>query len=107
MAVVLLPVVVGVITWWARDRDRMYGAGLALLATIALAPVVQPWYLVWPLAMFAVSTVDSPWFVPLVVVASFVELPDGNGFSRLVQIPGSFAMAAFVVWFAVRGPAKV
>jgi alpha-1,6-mannosyltransferase len=107
IALVVLPLVVLAIAWLARERHRIYGAGLALTATIALAPIFQPWYLVWPLAMFAVTTVPTRWFAVLVVAASFVELPDGNGFSRLVQIPGSLVMAAFVVWFAVRGPAKV
>jgi hypothetical protein len=57
--------------------------------------------------MFAVTTAPTRWFTVLVVVASFVELPDGNGFSRLVQIPGSLVMAAFVIWFAIRGPRRV
>jgi hypothetical protein len=38
-----------------RGRSAVRGAALAFLAVIALGPVVQPWYLLWALPLFAVS----------------------------------------------------
>jgi hypothetical protein len=39
----------------AGRRSMLRGAGLALLAVVVLGPVVQPWYLLWPLALLAAS----------------------------------------------------
>jgi hypothetical protein len=47
-----------VIAWLlatSSRRSMLRGAGLALLAVVALGPVVQPWYLLWPLALLAAS----------------------------------------------------
>lgn len=37
-----------------RGRSAVRGAALAFLAVVALGPVVQPWYLLWALPLFAV-----------------------------------------------------
>ena len=48
--------VVLVVLWWrARTGDPLLGAGLALAATVALAPVFHPWYATWPLAVLAAT----------------------------------------------------
>jgi alpha-1,6-mannosyltransferase len=48
----------GILLWLlvtASRRSPLRGAGLALLAVVALGPVVQPWYLLWPLPLLAAS----------------------------------------------------
>ena len=64
---------------------------------------MQPWYLVWPLAMFAVARARIRWFLIAVVVGSSMLLPDGSGFTKYLQLPGSLGMTAIVVWTVVRG----
>jgi hypothetical protein len=102
-ALVLLPVVLLVILWHSRNHNPLYGAGLALLATIFLAPVVQAWYLVWPLSMFAVTKVRIRWFIIGVTFVSCVVLPDGSGFTRILEAPMSFVVTGIVIWALVRG----
>jgi len=48
----------GCVTWLClrpRGRSAVRGAALAFLVVVALGPVVQPWYLLWALPLFAVS----------------------------------------------------
>jgi alpha-1,6-mannosyltransferase len=103
IALIVMPIVLALILWHSRNHDPLYGAGLALLATIFLAPIVQPWYLVWPLAMFAVTRARIRWFFIAVLVGSSMLLPDGSGFTKFVQLPGALGMTAIVVWTIVRG----
>lgn len=102
VALALLPVALLAILWRCRDRDPLYGAGLALLATIFLAPITQPWYLLWPLSMFAVTTVAVRWLPVVAVVSMLTVLPDGYSLARFTQLPASFLMTAVVVGVAVR-----
>ena len=44
----------------AQWQLQFYGAGLACLALIFMAPITQPWYLTWPLALFAATMVRDP-----------------------------------------------
>lgn len=103
IALVALPFVLLLILWHSRNHNPLYGAGLAMLATIFLAPVTQPWYLVWPLAMFAATNVSARWLAGTIVVSMFTVLPDGSGLNKITQVPASFAMTALVIWVIVRG----
>jgi hypothetical protein len=50
-------VAAGFTAWLALSRrpiNPVYATGLALLAAVLLAPLIQPWYLLWVLPMFAV-----------------------------------------------------
>jgi hypothetical protein len=50
-------VAAGFAAWLALTRrpvNPVYATGLALLAAVLLAPIIQPWYLLWVLPMFAV-----------------------------------------------------
>ncbi|MEU5721557.1 polyprenol phosphomannose-dependent alpha 1,6 mannosyltransferase MptB [Micromonospora sp. NPDC047738] len=89
----------------ARPRVALLGAGLALAATVLLAPVFHPWYATWPLALLAVATVPlarTVWFVAPCAVASCLTLPDGTNLARFTKAPGALLMTALVVLLAVR-----
>ncbi len=104
IALALLPITLAAILWLFRDRNRLHGAGVALLAVIFLAPIDQPWYLVWPLAMFAVTRARMRWFVVVVVIASSIEMPDGSGLTKIIQFPAALLMTAAVAWVLARAP---
>ena len=101
IALIVMPIVLALILWHSRNRDPPSGAGLALLATIFLAPSVQPWYLIWPLAMFAATRARSRWLLIAILVGCCLLLPDSRGFTKIVQVPASFLMTGVVVWVAV------
>ncbi|MFG2059006.1 polyprenol phosphomannose-dependent alpha 1,6 mannosyltransferase MptB [Micromonospora sp. NPDC048930] len=120
VALVLLAALVVGLWWWAwtalrrlndarqrvvrlaaaRPRVALTGAGLALAATVLLAPVFHPWYAVWPLALLAVAT-RSPartvWFVAPCAVAALLVLPDGTNLARFTKAPGAILMTALLV----------
>ncbi|MFG1658635.1 polyprenol phosphomannose-dependent alpha 1,6 mannosyltransferase MptB [Micromonospora chersina] len=84
----------------ARPRVALAGAGLALAATVLLAPVFHPWYATWPLALLAVATVAvarTVWFVAPCAVASVLTLPDGTNLAHFTKAPGAILMTALVV----------
>ncbi|MGW4156942.1 polyprenol phosphomannose-dependent alpha 1,6 mannosyltransferase MptB [Micromonospora chersina] len=84
----------------AQPRVALAGAGLALAATVLLAPVFHPWYATWPLALLAVATVAvarTVWFVAPCAVASALTLPDGTNLARFTKAPGAILMTALVV----------
>ncbi len=87
----------------AHIRVALLGAGLALAATVALAPVFHPWYATWPLAVLAVAATRTAWFVVPSAVASFLVLPDGTNLARLAKAPGAVAMTLLVVGLAIWG----
>ncbi|MEU8262826.1 polyprenol phosphomannose-dependent alpha 1,6 mannosyltransferase MptB [Micromonospora sp. NPDC048999] len=89
----------------ARPRVTLTGAGLALAATVLLAPVFHPWYATWPLAVLAVVTVSvarTVWFVAPCAVASCLALPDGANLARFTKAPGAILMTALVVAVLIR-----
>jgi alpha-1,6-mannosyltransferase len=104
-ALLLLPLVLAAILWHTRSRDPMYGAAAACLALIFLAPITQPWYLFWPLMLFAVSAAIPRWLPGAIVASMFLILPDGDGAWKPLQVPLAFLMtglAGLVAYRAVR-----
>jgi hypothetical protein len=102
--------------WWrtwqaARRTDSpaaaLYGAGLALAATVALGPVFHPWYLTWPLVVLAATTERTRLLAVLAAGASFLVLPDGSGLARVTKVPGALAMTAVVGYVATRAARAV
>nr|WP_241563120.1 polyprenol phosphomannose-dependent alpha 1,6 mannosyltransferase MptB [Micromonospora costi] len=81
----------------ARPRVTLRGAGLALAATVALAPVFHPWYATWPLALLAVAATRTTWFVLPCAAATFLTLPDGTNLARFSKAPGAIAMTALTL----------
>lgn len=102
VALVLLPIVLAVILWRSRRRDPLVGAGLALLAVIFLAPITQPWYLMWPLALIAATPVRARWLAGTIVFSMFTIFPDGTGSLRPLGDPLAIAMIVLIGWVAVR-----
>ncbi|WBB75192.1 polyprenol phosphomannose-dependent alpha 1,6 mannosyltransferase MptB [Micromonospora sp. WMMD1128] len=90
----------------ARTRVALLGAGLALAATVLLAPVFHPWYAIWPLALLAVAVASlarTVWFVAPCAVASGLTLPDGTNLARFTKAPGAVLMTVLVVTVLAAG----
>jgi alpha-1,6-mannosyltransferase len=98
-----LVVVLAVLWWRARRGDALLGAGLALAATVVLAPVFHPWYATWPLAVLA-ALVPRPtlWLVAPCAVAAALCLPDGYNLALAVKSQGAIVMTVLVVVLAIR-----
>jgi hypothetical protein len=92
--------------WWARRGDPLLGAGLGLAATVALAPIIQPWYLTWPLVILAAvwsRAGSARWLLVPCAIANIVVLPDGTTLDAATRLPGSFLMTGIAVLLTVRG----
>jgi len=103
LGIVGLAVVLIVLWWRTRTGDALLGAGLALAATVLLAPVFHPWYATWPLAVLAAGLPrDTLWLVVPCAVAAALCLPDGYNLALAVKDQGAVAMTVLVVALAVR-----
>lgn len=103
LGIVALGVVLVVLWWRARRGDALLYAGLALAATVVLAPVFHPWYAMWPLAVLAVA-VRRPtlWLVAPPMVAAALCLPDGYNLALAVKSQGAVAMTALICNLGVK-----
>ncbi|WP_038840525.1 polyprenol phosphomannose-dependent alpha 1,6 mannosyltransferase MptB [Salinispora arenicola] len=100
LAVLLLVLIV---LWWrARTRNPLWYAGLALAATVALAPVFHPWYWTWPLAVLAATSRRFDWAAAVALLASFLVLPDGTSLPAFSKTVGAPLMTLFVIVVTVR-----
>jgi len=102
IALVLLLVALVVIWFHTRRADSLWGAGLACLAVIFLAPINQPWYLFWPLTLLAVTAARTRWLAVTIVASMFLILPNGDGAWKPLQIPLAFLGCGLVGWVAWR-----
>jgi alpha-1,6-mannosyltransferase len=71
-----------VIMWqcWQRRINPVLGLGMAMGAFVLLAPVIQPWYLLWAALPLAASTADPRYrkaTVWLTVLFSVTIMPNG------------------------------
>jgi alpha-1,6-mannosyltransferase len=98
----VLAVVLVVLWWRARRGDALLGAGLALAATVLLAPVFHPWYATWPLAVLA-ATLPRPtlWLVAPCAVAAALCLPDGYNLALATKAQGAVAMVTLIAGLGV------
>jgi hypothetical protein len=64
----------------ADKKGSLRAIGLTLLAVVLLAPVVQPWYLLWGLVLLAPVATGwiKRWLIILSVGAVFLGLPGGE-----------------------------
>jgi alpha-1,6-mannosyltransferase len=92
-------VVVLVWLWWrARRAEPLLYAGLALAATVVLAPVFHPWYLTWPLAVLAATVRrETLWLVVPAAVAAALCLPDGYNLALATKSQGAILMTVFLI----------
>jgi alpha-1,6-mannosyltransferase len=107
LGIAALAVVLAVLWWRARGGSALLGAGLALAATVVLAPVFHPWYATWPLAVLAATLPGRTlWLVLPCAVAAALCLPDGYNLALAVKSQGAIAMTVLVVALAVRAVRK-
>ena len=86
-----------------NDRATVvFGAGIALVATLLAAPVFYPWYLIWPLVLLAAAAYRTRWFLLPAAVCCFLVLPDGSGLAAMTKAPGTFAMGGLIAVLLVR-----
>ncbi|MEI8080531.1 MAG: polyprenol phosphomannose-dependent alpha 1,6 mannosyltransferase MptB [Actinomycetes bacterium] len=92
-------VVLGYLCLKPQGRTPIRGAALAFFALVALGPVVQPWYVLWSLPLFAASGLRRTEFrVALVGIAGFTLyglITSSSTQDSLVQIPD--LVAVFIV----------
>jgi alpha-1,6-mannosyltransferase len=90
--------------WWrARRGDALLGAGLALAATVVLAPVFHPWYAIWPLTVLAATLrSETRWLVVPPAVAAALCLPDGYNLALWTRAQGAVAMTGLLVYLTFR-----
>ena len=85
-----------------RGADPVHSAGLALAATVLLAPVFHPWYAIWPLAVLAATVRrETLWLVAPCAVAAALCLPDGYNLALATKAQGAVAMtllAGYLLW---------
>jgi alpha-1,6-mannosyltransferase len=103
LGIVGLAAVLVVLWWRMRRHDALLGAGLALAATVVLAPVFHPWYATWPLAVLAATLKrDTLWLIVPCAIAAALCLPDGYNLALAVKAQGAIAMTAFLICLGVR-----
>jgi alpha-1,6-mannosyltransferase len=65
----------GIVAWLLLrpcGRSPVRGAALAFLAVVVLGPVIQPWYLLWILPLFAVTGLSPTQLrIAIIVIAGF------------------------------------
>jgi alpha-1,6-mannosyltransferase len=96
----------GVLLWLFRRAwlggDALLHAGLALAATVLLAPVFHPWYAIWPLAVLAATVrPETRWLAVPCAVAAALCLPDGYNLALATKAQGAVGMtvlAGCLVW---------
>lgn len=107
IGVAALGVVLAALWWRAREADPLLYAGLALAATVALAPVFHPWYATWPLAVLAATLRrHTRWLIVPCAVAAALCMPDGYNIALATRTQGAVAVTVLIVVLAVRGTAR-
>jgi alpha-1,6-mannosyltransferase len=86
-----------VMMWWRTWRSRadpLPRAGWALAATVVCAPVFQPWYAIWPLAVLAATRPATRWVLVPCAFAATLTLPAGYDWALQTRIPGAVFVLA-------------
>ncbi len=77
----LAVLLIAIVAVWPRGLQPVRGTALALLALVVLGPVVQPWYLMWALLLFAAGGLrerETPYAVWGVTAAVVVSQLNGS-----------------------------
>lgn len=106
---------VAVLLWLClkpEGRSPIRGAALAFLVVVLLGPIVQPWYLLWCLPLFAASGLPRWQFrvatIGTVVLTTYSGVGSGGTQENFFAVPDSllfvFAMAAMfaLLWASKR-----
>jgi alpha-1,6-mannosyltransferase len=101
----LLLLAVLAILWWRACHAATAGevlrlTGLALAASVLLAPVFYPWYALTPLAVLALCATAPRVRTRLAagtVALVFLVLPDGYGLAVATKLPGALLALALAV----------
>lgn len=107
LATVLFVAVLAVLCWRAARSAEpvagaLRGAALALAATVALAPYFHPWYVTWPLAVLAGTTLRTGLVMAATTAGALLVLPDGVGLARFAKFPGAPLLTIAMVVYLVR-----
>jgi hypothetical protein len=103
-ALVLAAILVAL--WWrarrevAQPRSVVTAAGAAMVATVLLAPVAFPWYLLAPLAVLGYSVAGASTRYRLGLAAAglaLLVLPDGAGLAALTKLPGALLDTVLII----------
>lgn len=98
IGIVALVIVLAWLWWRARRGEPLLYAGLALAATVVLAPVFHPWYATWPLAVLAATVRRvTLWLVAPPAAAAALCMPDGYNLALATKTQGSLLMTVFIV----------
>ncbi len=88
---------------WRSFKGRysaMYGMGLVLVLFVVFGPVVQPWYVLWPIIPLA-TAVTNPrfrlWATVICALVAIVTPPTGSTFDGRVFVLPQSAVAAIVL----------
>lgn len=98
IGIAALVIVLAWLWWRARRGEPLLYAGLALAATVVLAPVFHPWYATWPLAVLAATVRRvTLWLVAPPAAAAALCMPDGYNLALATKTQGSLLMTVFIV----------
>ncbi len=92
---------------WQRRINPILGLGMAMGAFVLLAPVIQPWYLLWAALPLAASTADPRYrtaTIWLTVLFSVTIMPNGATIPVYVIVQAVIVAAVVVgaVFVALR-----
>jgi hypothetical protein len=97
--------------WWTTPapsrlarRRLVLAAGLAFSALAVLSPIFYPWYALAAVTVLAAGLPAGPWtyrVAGILVLVSFLVLPDGLGLAVSTKLPGALFDVALVSALAV------
>jgi alpha-1,6-mannosyltransferase len=94
----VLVIICGYLLMRASRLGFVYSLGLMLIALVFLSPVVQPWYLIWGLALLAcvATPLARRTCLILAAITPFMGLPGGWELGRAVLAVSPLLIAALV-----------
>ena len=92
---------------WQRRINPVLGLGMAMMAFVLLAPVIQPWYLLWAALPLAAATADPRYrkaTIWLTVLFSVTIMPNGATIPVYVIVQAVVVAAVVVgsVYYSLR-----
>ncbi len=95
----------GYLALFPRGRSATRGAAFALVAVVACGPVVQPWYLMWSIPLFAATGLNTTWLrVAIISICGFTIHGIANASATadtFLEFSDGLAMLIAVVTLAI------